>query len=380
MKPRVVAVTLLTATCLSVAPRLGAPARTVALQRVDLSGLPAVVVYATVIDERGQSVLGLTDREVSVAIDAVPQAVTSFASAISGGEHLSVALLFDRSGSMKTAIGRTKDAALEFVRRLSRDDRLAVVSFDDTVRVDSPFSSDRAALESAIQGIATGTDTALYDAIRQALDLLASERTKRQAIVVLSDGRDTKSTRPADEVLAAAKNRRRADLHVRSRRRVNTAVLARLATETGGTSATAREPDELRLLYQRIADELSNQYILAFTSSFGEDGAWRRLRIDLHDAKGSVASAERPFISDARAGCEPRTRQRLRAERRAPRARSWRPRRGARPAWGSGSCSCCSSGSLRRDVSLASPLAIGIVMLSGALGGIAGVVVKSLWR
>ena len=379
MKPRVVAVTLLTATCLSVAPALGAPARTMALQRVDLSGLPAVVVYATIIDERGQSVLGLTDREVSVAIDAVPQAVTSFASAMSGGEHLSVALLFDRSGSMKTAIGRTKASALEFVRRLSRDDRLAVVSFDDTVRVDSPFSSDRAALESAIQGIATGTDTALYDAIRQALDLLASERTKRQAIVVLSDGRDTKSTRPADEVLAAAKIAGVPIYSFGLGDAVNTAVLARIATETGGTSATAREPDELRLLYQRIANELSNQYILAFTSSFGEDGAWRRLRIDLHDAKGSVASAERPFISTRGPGV---SRELVSGFERSAGRRALGL--GAAP-WGAaglgvGVLFLLLIRSLRRDVALASPLAIGIVMLSGALGGIAGVVVKSLWR
>ncbi len=379
MKPRVVAVALVIATCLSGAPVLSAPARTVALQRVDLSRLPAVEVFATVTDERGQSVLGLTDREVSVAIDAVPQVVTSFASAMSGGEHLSVALLFDRSGSMKTAIGRTKAAALEFVRRLSRDDRLAVVSFDDAVRVDSAFSSDRAALESAIQGIATGTDTALYDAIRQALDLLASERTKRQAIVVLSDGRDTKSTRPADEVLAAAKNAGVPIYTFGLGDAVNAAVLARVATETGGTSATAREPDELRLLYQRIADELSNQYILAFTSSFGEDGAWRRLRIDLHDATGRVAFAERPFIATRGPGV---SRELLSGfERRAERrtlgleAAPW----GA-AGLGGGVLLLLLLRLVRRDVFVRSWLAIGIVILSGALGGIAGVVVKSVWR
>jgi VWFA-related protein len=379
VKRTAVAGILLIAACLPGPHALGAPKRTVALQRVDLSRLPVVDVYVTVTDDRGQSVLGLTDREVSVAIDTEPQAVTSFASAISGGEHLSVALLFDRSGSMKTAIGRTKDAALEFVRRLSRDDRLAVVSFDDKVRIDSPFSSDRAALESAIRGIATGTDTALYDAIRLALDLLASERTKRQAIVVLSDGKDTKSTRLADEVLADTKRSGVPIYTFGLGDAINAAVLARLASETGGASATAREADELRLLYQRIADELSNQYILAFTSSFGQDGAWRRLRVEVKDAGSGKASAERPFIATRGPGVSRELVSSL--ERRAGRrtlgleAALW-----AAAGLGIGILFLLFIRLARRDVSLRSPLAIAIVILSGVIGGISGIVMGSLWR
>lgn len=379
MERGAVAGVLLAALCLAARPAAGAPPRTIALQRVDLSRLPVIEVYATVTDERGQSVLGLTDREVSLAIDDAPQAVTSFTSAISGGEHLAVALLFDRSGSMKTALGRTKDAALEFVRRLSRDDRLAVISFDADVRVDSPFVSDRAALESAIGGITTGTDTALHDAIRQALDLLRSESTKRQAIVVLSDGRDTKSVRREDDVLADA---RAAGVPIYTfglGDAVNTAVLARLASGTGGTSATAREADELRILYQRIAEELSNQYILTFTSSFGQDGAWRRLRVALKDAGGGSASAERPFIATRGLGVSRDLVSSL-EQGVARRALGMEAAIWAAAGLCAGFLFVLLIRLVRRDVSLASLPAAGVVILCGLLGGVAGVLVRSLWR
>jgi len=247
------------------------------------------------------------------------------------------------------------------------------------VRVDSPFVSDRAALESAIGGITTGTDTALHDAIRQALDLLRSESTKRQAIVVLSDGRDTKSVRREDDVLADA---RAAGVPIYTfglGDAVNTAVLARLASGTGGTSATAREADELRILYQRIAEELSNQYILTFTSSFGQDGAWRRLRVALKDAGDGSASAERPFIATRGLGVSRDLVSSL-EQGVARRALGMEAAIWAAAGLCAGFLFVLLIRLVRRDVSLASLPAAGVVILCGLLGGVAGVLVRSLWR
>ena len=42
--------------------------KAVTLQRVDVTRLPAVEVYLTVTDPKGDSVLGLTDAELSVSI------------------------------------------------------------------------------------------------------------------------------------------------------------------------------------------------------------------------------------------------------------------------------------------------------------------------
>jgi hypothetical protein len=59
----------------------------------------------------------------------------------------------------------------------------------------------------------------------------------------------------------------------------------------------ASRPEELLLLYQKIADQLKNQYLLRFTSTFGRDEMWHKLRIRVESAGEAAALAERDFIS-----------------------------------------------------------------------------------
>jgi VWFA-related protein len=278
-------------------PLNGAPQKTVILQRVDVTRLPDIEVYLTVTDARGNSVLGLTELEVTVGLDVAPQKIGTLTSALSGGERLAVALLFDRSGSMKKALDQTKDAATQFLKRLSIEDTMAVVSFDDKVRVEAAFTADRTTLQAAIRGLTPGNDTALYDAIRTALDLFKAVATKRQAILVLSDGKDTRSKATSDEALAEAKKQGVPIFSLALGDLVDEAALRRLADETGGTVLKASRPEELLLLYQKIADQLKNQYLLRFTSTFGRDDRWHRLRVQVASAGEAAAEGQREFIS-----------------------------------------------------------------------------------
>lgn len=280
-----------------VLPLEGAPQKIVTLQRVDVTRLPDIEVYLTVTDVRGGSVLGLTELEVTVGLDDAAQKIGTLTSALAGGERLAVALLFDRSGSMKKALDQTKDAAEQFLRRLSVDDTMAVIGFDDKVRVEAPFTADRTALRTAVRGLAVGNDTALYDAIRAALDLFKTVATKRQVLLVLSDGKDTRSKATADDALAEAKRQGVPIFALALGDLVDEAALRRLADETGGTVMKASRPEELLLLYQKIADQLTNQYLLRFTSTFGRDDRWHKLRVRVSSAGEAAAEGGREFIS-----------------------------------------------------------------------------------
>jgi VWFA-related protein len=349
--------------------------KAVTLQRVDVTRLPAVDVYLTVTDSKGDSVLGLTELEVSVAIDGAPQKITSLTSALAGGESLAVVLLFDRSGSMKTAQDGIRDAGVQFLRRLSRDDQMAVVSFDDKVRVDGRLSTDRGALETAIKAIAPGRDTALYDAIQTALDLLKDVRTKRQAILVLSDGKDTRSRARAADVLAEAKKRGVPVFSVALGDAVDKGSLDRLAHETGGDALTATRPEQLRLLYQKIAERLQNQYVVSFNSTYGEDGAWHTLAIDVKDAATKTATARREFIATKGIGVSPDL---IRGFERRAEQRDWAGLVGVGGVTGMvfGFVLAVAIRRIRPDVSLRSPLAVGVVILSGLVGGIIAAVAR----
>jgi len=349
--------------------------RAVTLQRVDVTRLPAVDVYLTVTDPKGNSVLGLTQLEMSVSIDGTAQAITSLTSALAAGESLAVVLLFDRSGSMNTAREASRDAAMQFLGRLSRDDQMAVVSFDDKVRVDAPLSADRAAAELAIRGITGGKDTALYDAIQTALDVLKDVKTRRQAILVLSDGKDTRSTAKAAEVLAEAKKRGVPVFSVALGDGVDTGSLDRLAHDTGGDALTAARPEDLRLVYQKIAERLQNQYVLAFTSSYGEDGAWHTLSVNAKGTEPKTDGALREFLSTRGIGVSPDL---IRGFERQAEQRDWigLVAVGVVIGLAAGFVLVVVIARITPGVSLRSPLAVGVVVFSGAVGGIVAAVVR----
>jgi VWFA-related protein len=357
----------------------GDPQRVITVQRIDVTRLPDITVYLTVTDAKGGSVLGLTALEVSVALDGTAQPLASLTSAIAGGESLAVALLFDRSGSMKSALDQAKDAAVQFIRRLSVADQMAIVSFDDKVRIDSGFSTDRAALEGAVRSIAAGQDTALVDALRAALGLFKGVTTRRQAILVLSDGKDTRSQARADEVLAEAKAQGVAVFALGLGPAVDEAALDRFASPTGGAVLKAAQPGELLRLYQRIADQLTNQYRLTFASTFGGDEKWHTLRVGVQGGDGAPAAAEREFISSLGPGV---SRDVLSgAERREEGAGVLRDAAlGAAGGFVLGLLLLVALRVVRRDAEFRPSLAAAIVIIFALLGGIIGIVVKELGR
>jgi VWFA-related protein len=353
------------------------PERSVALQRIDITALPDIVLYLTVTDAKENSVLGLTDREVSVLLDGRPQKITSLKSAIQGGEFLAVALLFDRSGSLRNSLDQTKAAAIDFARRMSMNDQLAVISFDDRVRIDAPFSNDRGAIENAVRGIDTGRDTALYDAVLAALELFQGVSTKRQAILILSDGKDTKSRSGRDDALAAAKKNGVPIFSLGLGDSLNEDLLSKLAAETGGQFVKAARAEELMRLYQKIADRLKNQYRLAFVTEFGQDDRWHKLLVRVKDEVESTDSPLREFIASVGPGV---SRDLVSGFERKAAERNYLVYGGAGAGLGLllGCLFVVLIKVLRPDLNLGPALILIIVLLTVLFGGIVGLVVQGI--
>src|SRR5262249_55909037 len=106
-----------------------------------------------------------------------------------------VVLAIDTSGSMQgAAIQAARSAAIDFVREMPAGTRVAVVGFNDRPTVVAPFSDDKNALTAAISNVTAKGETTLYDAIGTSASMLASAGDARRALVVLSDGGDTRSS------------------------------------------------------------------------------------------------------------------------------------------------------------------------------------------
>jgi VWFA-related protein len=103
-------------------------------------------------------------------------------------------LLLDTSGSTKEKLPLIQRAAMAFVEQLSSADKVKVISFDDSVRELSDFTSDKAVIRKAISQTTSGDGSKVYDAVERSLNNLRPV-SGRRAIVVFTDGVDWHSDR-----------------------------------------------------------------------------------------------------------------------------------------------------------------------------------------
>jgi hypothetical protein len=112
------------------------------------------------------------------------------------------AILMDTSASMRYRMPAARKAAGVFISQLETGhERALLISFDDSVVMVHPPSSDLESLESAIDGLRVGRTTSLTDALYYSMLELRSHR-ERPNIVLLSDGADTSSLHLRDEIFA----------------------------------------------------------------------------------------------------------------------------------------------------------------------------------
>jgi Ca-activated chloride channel family protein len=265
------------------------------LQQTFRGGVDVVSLAVTVTDKDARYVSGLDRADFQVFEDGVLQDITYFSRQ---HQPIALTLLIDTSTSMEAKMRIAQEAAIGFARQLTPADVAAVVEFDSRPQILQTFTSDKGLLEAAIRKTAAGGSTSLYNAIYIGLRELQRvkaaniDEARRQAIVVLSDGEDTTSLLSYEEVLELAKRSETAvyAIGLRSRDEASASgfreaefVLRTLAQQTGGREFFVDDAKELPAIYQRIADELANQYSMGYSSKNGRrDGAWRRIvvRID----------------------------------------------------------------------------------------------------
>jgi Ca-activated chloride channel family protein len=207
---------------------------------------------------------------------------------------IALALLMDTSASMETRMMTAQDAAVGFARKVRPQDLAEVIDFDSRVVTLQSFTNNVPALEQAIRRTSAGGSTSIYNAIYIALKDLkktmpsTSEDIRRQAIVVLSDGEDTSSLLPFEEVLDLAKRSETAIYSIGIRATDGSSsgkgfkeaefVLKSFSQETGGRAFFPAQSSDLAGVYDQISQELSSQYTVGYTSRNSKrDGAWRRV-------------------------------------------------------------------------------------------------------
>jgi Ca-activated chloride channel homolog len=290
--PAPIARVLLAACCAAACVVAAARAQQLPDTGVFKSGVSLVSLNVTVRNGLNKSVPDLEEGDFTVFEDGVKQPLVEVSRR---RIPLALSLLLDSSASMEDKLVMAQAAASEFVRRLDPQDRASVVDFDNRVQVLQDFTNDVASLDAALHRIRANGSTAMFNAVYIALRDL--ERTRpakaedisRQAIILLSDGDDTSSLVPFDDVLDLAKRShtsiyaigiRTPEIGTVPRVTNGEFVLRRLAQETGGAAYFPQNANELPRIYREVADELTTQYLVAYAPTNARpDGRWRRVSV-----------------------------------------------------------------------------------------------------
>ena len=236
-------------------------------------------IYATVTGEDQNPISGLSAADFEILEDGRRVAINDVSPAT---DPMAVVLAIDTSGSMQARdrFGRTSmtaaiDAAVKFIFMLSDGDRVALFSFNNEPFLQIDFSEDHEAAIEAVNLLTAKPNaaTCLYDTAFEAVQKAAEIPKGRRAIIVLTDGKDEKagracSTHNSNDVIdiATTKSIRVPIYTIGVGPKVDARELSRIASFTGGRSLMATSLADLEGLYQTIADQLKNQYLVTYTS------------------------------------------------------------------------------------------------------------------
>ncbi len=248
-----------------------------------------VGLSVTVLDEEHRLVTDLETDDFIIYEDGVPQEISVFSRE---ALPLRMVILLDTSSSIEERLALAQEAAVHFVDSLKPGDEVKVIEFNSRVLTLTDFTPDFEEAEAAIRSTKAGGATSLYEALYISLRSFSRYREgdERTAIVVLSDGNDTRSLVTFDNVRDLARKTdvlvytislRGQEDDLRKQKYVNAKYeLEKLSGETGGSSFAPAEIEDLAGVYERIAAELKSQYNIGYVSTNAKmDGSWRRLQL-----------------------------------------------------------------------------------------------------
>jgi Flp pilus assembly protein TadB len=133
----------------------------------------------------------ITKSPLDVSITVGNEPVAAVIDSVMGDVNVPVAMvMFDVSGSMSgERLRAARGAVREFTSQLNDDVLLGLGSFADDVTIAVAPTLDRAVLLEALRQLRARGNTALFDGVREALDVIEPG----ERVIVISDGADTAS-------------------------------------------------------------------------------------------------------------------------------------------------------------------------------------------
>ncbi|HET9830235.1 MAG TPA: VWA domain-containing protein [Vicinamibacterales bacterium] len=277
------------------------------------TGVDVVRLAAVVRDSHGRFVRDLKASEFEVFDGGRLRPIKDFRQEVPG---LSVAMLFDVSGSMEGQLVHAREAASLLLANLDpARDEAAVFRFDTSLHETAPFTLGLRQLPASMSKVVPFGATSLYDAIARTAERVSAREGRRHAVVVFTDGFDNASKLTGPQVSGIASSidvpvyivgvvspldDPTSDAATPSAAHSPLAgALANLAAWTGGGTFVASTPAQRSIVARQILDELRHQYLIAIESA--TEPGWHRLTVKLRNKDLAAHARSGYFVGHARA-------------------------------------------------------------------------------
>lgn len=289
--------------------------------------------------EANRSTAGLRVEDFVVYENGVRQKVSSFEAT---EVPFNLVLLIDTSGSTRGDVELMRRAVRGFLKELRPQDRVALIQFNREVELLKDLTTDRRAIDAALDLLNAGSGTSYYDALQLTLEEVLGKVEGRKAIVALTDGVDSFGHRTYEQVLPLLEKGRvsayfleldtesfteagmvrncaeqvhfefsskqlrkyvkeyggkasqsyfnsHCELSRMERIQINQRLyesarreLREVADKTGGRVYPVKELLQLDKAYSQIAAEIRTQYSLAYyPTNEKHDGKWRNVKVEI---------------------------------------------------------------------------------------------------
>lgn len=270
---------------------------------------------------------GLEQKQFRVFENGIEQPIAAFSKS---AQAFDIVLLLDLSGSTALKQGLIRKSAARFIEAARSGDRIAIVTFTHRVNVIAQLSADRALLKKRLDKVGDVGGSYVWDSLKFTVEkMFDKDPARRRAVVMMSDGVDNvflyssgfmagsrtsfaelvESIRASDvsvvpiyldtedKTPCAINSPFNCTLSKRAYSQARN-TLNFLAEESGGQFYYAEKFEDLDGVYERVLDDLSTGYGIAYQpTDANRDGKWRSIRVEVVDRPDVAARTRRGYYA-----------------------------------------------------------------------------------
>ena len=258
-----------------------------------------VVLNVRVTNNQNHSLNDVPKEDFRITEDGQPQSISYFSTE---DIPLTYALVVDTSGSMRPQFDKVIATAATIVRNNQPDDETLLIRFisSDKIEKVQDLTSDPGAIIKGLQTLyIEGGQSAVVDAVYLGADSISGHKgeywpPRRRAMILVTDGEDRASYYSQDQLFKFLGQHDVQifvigfvnDLHGKSRTNA-TALLTRLASDTGGRVFFPSSVSELANIGKEITRDIRMQYLIGYVPANSSNNSFHKVLVNLVEKPGA---------------------------------------------------------------------------------------------